>query len=228
MHTFLVVQARYQNFEVGLFNELNCIDHEIHDKKDTSKLLIPIIKDILLRNSISLQDLSAIGVNQGPGPFTTLRIVLTTVNGIAFATKIPLIGFNSLQALLQENLDPHIPITIALLNACNNDVYYAIQQHNKELVVGCKNIFQLLEALPGIINPHSSIHFIGNGVSLASPVINSLFGPKAIIQEPLIEEASLNQIAKMTFDALVHQKDFATQLLPIYLKEMNYKTTQLR
>ncbi len=227
MQTFLVVQARYQNYEVGLFNELHCIDHEIHDKKDASKTLIPTIQTLLKRNSTAIQEISFIGVNQGPGPFTSLRIIITTVNGIAFATKIPLFGCNSLEALLQENQDERWPTTIALLNACNNDVYYALQQPNIETMYGCANIHNLLEKLQ---QDHQNIpiRFIGNGVNLAYESIHSLFGSKAYMPEPLIEEASLHQLAKMTFDAHLQKKEFSTQLLPIYLKDVNYTTTQLR
>jgi len=227
MQTFLVVQARYQNYEVGLFNELKCIDYKIHDKKDASKTLIPTIQNLLEKNSVSFPEIAAIGVNQGPGQFTTLRIIITTVNGIAFATKVPLIGCNSLEALLQENLDDRWPTTVALLNACNNDVYYALQKENDQIIYGCINAHILLEKLHQE-NQNIPIRFIGNGVLLAKEFIHELFGTYAHIPEPLIEEASLNQLAKMTFNAYLQKKEFSTQLLPIYLKNVNYTTTQLR
>lgn len=226
MQTFLVVQARYQNYEVGLFNGLHCIDHEIHDKKDASKTLIPTIQALLKRNSISIQEIGVIGVNQGPGPFTSLRIIITTANGIAFATKTLLFGCNSLEALLQENHDDHWPTTIALLNACNNDVYYALQQPNTETLYGCTNANSLLATLQQDYQD-IPIRFIGNGVLLIKESI-SLFGSNAYIPEPLIEEASLHQLAKMTLNAYLQKKEFSTQLLPIYLKDVNYTTTQLR
>lgn len=205
MQTFLVVQARYQNYEVGLFNKLECIDYEIHSKNDASKTLIPTIQKILKRNSISLQEIAAIGVNQGPGPFTSLRIIITTVNGIAFATHISLIGCNSLDALLQENQDDRWPITIALLNACNNDVYFAIQKDHTEIIYGCTNANLLLKKLHQDYH-NIPIRFIGNGVLLIKESIHALFGTQAHIPEPLIEEASLNQLAKMTVNAYQEKK----------------------
>ncbi len=46
-------------------------------------------------------DLAFIAAHQGPAPFTTLRVCLTTVNGFAFATGMPLIGINGLQELVE-------------------------------------------------------------------------------------------------------------------------------
>lgn len=227
MQTFLVVQARYQNYEVGLFNTLECIDYEIHPKSEASKTLIPTIQNLFKRNFISFPEIAAIGINQGPGPFTSLRIIITTVNGIAFATKIPLIGCNSLEALLLENQDDRWLTTIALLNACNNDVYYAIQKESAEIIYGCSNANILLKKLYQDYQ-NTPIRFIGNGVLLAKESIHALFGTYAYIPDPLIEETSLNQLAKMTLHAYAQKKEFSTQLLPIYLKDINYTTTQLR
>lgn len=227
MHIFLIAQARYQNFEVSLFNGLSCIDQAKHDKKDTSKDLIPTIHNLLIKNSISLQEISAIGVNQGPGPFTTLRIILTTVNGIAFATTIPLIGCNSLEALLEENQDSSYPTTVALLDACSNDVYYALQHKNNPIIYGCSKITELLLMLKKELQDFP-IRFIGNGVLIAQQEIKNIFGPDAYIQEPLAQEASLNQIATMTYHSFVEKQGLSTQLLPIYLKDVHYKTTPLR
>lgn len=227
MHRFLVVQAQYQNYEVGLYNELHRIDYQIHDKKDASSSLIPTIQSILSKNSISIHEINAIGVNQGPGQFTSLRIIITTVNGIAFATDVPLIGCNSLEALLLEYKNNQFPLTIALLNACNNDVYYAFKNNTGALISGCLNIKQLLEQLQQDYTA-DKLEFIGNGAIMHRDLIQQFFGSPAYISQDCIEEASLDQIAQITIQKFQEKKEFSSQLLPIYLKDVNYATTQLR
>jgi tRNA threonylcarbamoyladenosine biosynthesis protein TsaB len=222
MSIFLIVQALYQTYEVGLFSDTTCIDSFIDDKKYASRDLIPTINAILKHNHYTLQDIAALGVNQGPGPFTSLRVIITTANGLAFATGIPLIGINSLEALLKENENSQWPITVALLNAFNNDLYYAIES-SQGLEIGCENGMTLLARLKDRF-PEQTVRFLGGGVALVNNEIMELFGSKAYIQEPLVEHCSLQQLALMTEAAYKKKESFQTQLLPLYLKNLSYKT----
>ena len=99
--------------------------------KKASSLLVPYIKQILEKNSLKISDLDFICADQGPGAFTSLRVTIATINGISFASKIPLIGIDGLDALNQETLSDvmlkkqGVPeILIVLLNAYNNEVYF--------------------------------------------------------------------------------------------------------
>ena len=227
MSLFLVLQAGYQNYEVGIYDHHDCIAYTSHEKNYTSRDLIPTISTLFQKNSITLQDLEFIGTNQGPGPFTSLRIAITTANALAFAQHLPLIGCNSLEALLAEHNDPAWPYSIALLNAFNNDVYYAIKQPNNEITSGCSSGITLLQQLKQKF-PHQKIRFLGNGVLLFQHAIHELFGNNAFIPEPLPLEASLKQIAhtaKYHFDT--NKNTHKKQILPLYLKTMQYKSSIL-
>jgi tRNA threonylcarbamoyladenosine biosynthesis protein TsaB len=62
-----------------------------------SETLMPAIDNALKLSGKSPEALSEIYVSMGPGSFTGLRIGLATAKGIAFARKIPVLAFNSLQ-----------------------------------------------------------------------------------------------------------------------------------
>ena len=220
MHIFLILQANYQTYEIGLFSGNNCIDSFIEDKKYSSRDLIPTLTMILERNSYTLSDIAAFGVNQGPGPFTSLRVIITTANGLAFATGIPLIGINGLEALLNENQDAQWPYTIALLNAFNNDVYFGIQSP-VGFEIGCENSVILLGNLKDRF-PDTMIRFLGNASGLLKNELIDVFGKNAHIQDPLTEVCSLQQLAIMTTAAYSKKELLDEQLLPIYLKNMRY------
>jgi tRNA threonylcarbamoyl adenosine modification protein YeaZ len=220
MHIFLLLQANYFTYEVALFFGSHCIDTIIEDKKYSSRDLIPSIAMILYSNGYALSDIAAFGVNQGPGPFTSLRVIITTANGLAFATGIPLIGINSLEALLAENLSIEWPYTVALLNAFNNDLYFGIQLP-EGVEIGCQNGIEFLVALKERFT-NKKIRFLGNGVGLVKNEIAHIFCDNAYIQEPFIESCSLQQLAVMTTAAYEKKESFQTQLLPIYLKNMRY------
>lgn len=223
MLLFLVLQAGYQNYEVGIYDNHECISYTKHDKQQASKDLIPTISILLQKNSLTLQNITFIGINYGPGPFTSLRIAIAVINGLAFAQYIPLIGCNSLEALLAEYCDHAWPYTVALLNAFNNDMYYAIQQPNKEINIGCLPGITLLQQLKQEF-PDQKIRFIGNGVLLMQQHIHEFFDSQAHIPHPFPEEASLGQIARMAnYEFETNKKACKKQILPLYLKNMQYK-----
>jgi len=49
--------------------------------------------------NLRLRDLTLLAVGLGPGPFTGLRVGLATIEGLAFATGLPVVGVSGLGAL---------------------------------------------------------------------------------------------------------------------------------
>lgn len=217
---YLVIQANYLEYQVGLYKDTQQIALLKGDKKYSSKELVPTINTILKQHNLALNDLNGIGVNQGPGPFTSLRVAITTANGIAFGSHIQLIGNNSLHALLQEYPDNQYPLTIAILNAFNKDLYYAIQQEIGTQD-GCKNIEILFQDLKRQF-PEQTIRFIGNGTTMYKDLIEKTFGKYAFIPDPCPQEASLAPFASMTLKEL-KLGNTVEMLKPIYLKQLVYK-----
>jgi len=61
--------------------------------------LAPAITDLLARCALTINDVNALGVALGPGSFTSLRVGLALVKGLALARHIPLIGIPTLDIL---------------------------------------------------------------------------------------------------------------------------------
>ena len=67
--------------------------------------LAPLIERCLLDVGAVRQDLTAIGVGVGPGPFTGLRVGLVTARTLGFVLEIPVYGVCSLDVLAVEAVD---------------------------------------------------------------------------------------------------------------------------
>lgn len=222
MALFLVVQNTYDNVEIALYDGVQSLETKVESKLQASKNLVLHINKLLTDNKLIINDIDCIIANQGPGPFTTLRVVITTVNGLAYATLIPLIGINSLHALLAEHTNPMYPITVALLNAFGKDVYYSIEKDGKIIEFASANSNDLIEKIQEQF-PDRIVRFIGNGAALYKTTIQAVFENNAFIPDPVPGTATIAQIAKMGIEKYHNKQELQKQLLPIYLKDIKPK-----
>ncbi len=216
MATYLVLQNTYTTVECAVFRDSNLIQFLSIDKKIASADLIPCIKNLLESLHLTLTALDFIAVNQGPGPFTTLRVVIATANGLAFSTRLPLIGVDGLDALLQEFENPFYSTDVALLNAFNNDVYFAIKtEHGVR-----KGVQTIVTLVQEIMQTQGVIQFMGNGAHLYKEQLQIALGDRAAFAHPAPEVASINQIAMLALHKWQKGATPSKQLMPLYLKTL--------
>ena len=60
------------------------------------------IEEVIAEAGITVQDLVAIAVSQGPGSYTGLRIGVSAAKGLCYALNIPLIAIDTLQTLASQ------------------------------------------------------------------------------------------------------------------------------
>jgi tRNA threonylcarbamoyl adenosine modification protein YeaZ len=71
-----------------------CDSHRYH-----SALIIPAIQDMLNEARLSVKDISALAVNQGPGSFTGIRTGIITARTMAQFLNLPVYVFNQFELL---------------------------------------------------------------------------------------------------------------------------------
>lgn len=212
----LAIQNNYNEVQFALMKDTTQITYDSISKLKASIELVSRLNNMLTSQNIALTDLSYIAANCGPGPFTTLRVVITTVNGIAYATGTPLIGINGLQAAAHEWKNESYPTTAILFNAFGNDVYTLVIKQNEQLLYGVYSIETILEQLN---NEPETIRFLGNGTTLHKELIMNTLGSKASIPDSIPAYCSLKAIADMGYEQWESKKSGTSELMPVYLKQ---------
>lgn len=191
---YIAIQHTFDTFEIALFADNICIEKVQEDKRHTSKLFIPLLENLLSRHAMPFAELSFCAVNCGPGPFSTLRSIIASVNGLHCATQIPLIGIDGLEATFLEFRDTKYENTVVLLNAFNNESYYLIAKGDKIITTGYKKTETLHQETQEQL-PDNSVFVIDNKI------------------------CSIETIAKMGYEKFVANDFAAGYLMPLHLKK---------
>jgi len=104
MAYILAIEAASDSCSVALLdtNSQKTLQRLEDAPKMHSRLLYPMLNDLLSEAGISPKQLHAVAFVKGPGSFTGLRIAAASAQGIGFANDIPLIGISTLQAMAQQ------------------------------------------------------------------------------------------------------------------------------
>lgn len=76
--------------------------------------LAPAIANLLARTGLTMDNIRALGVALGPGSFTSLRVGLSLVKGLALARHLPLIGIPTLDILAAGQPASRLPLLAAI------------------------------------------------------------------------------------------------------------------
>ena len=132
MSYILNLETSSKNCSVSLLkgDKIISVIEQEDDSYRHSELLTSFIDQILSKEKISTENLSAVSVSKGPGSFTGLRIGFSVAKGLCFPHNIPIIGINSLKILALSytpEKDEHI---LSLIHDKNNSFYSMLLDSN--------------------------------------------------------------------------------------------------
>lgn len=87
--TLMINTTRYGEVEVSLKETKAILTSK---QKYGSQVLLSLIEKALKKARVSIQDLTGINVETGPGSFTGLRIGVSVANALGFALGVPVNG----------------------------------------------------------------------------------------------------------------------------------------
>ena len=90
-----------------------------------SRTLLPMAEDMLKNAELTLDDVDLFAVAHGPGSFTGIRIGVSTVKGLAWASDKPCVGVSTLEAMAWHGLAAG-GLICPVMDARRSQVYNAL------------------------------------------------------------------------------------------------------
>ena len=153
---------------VSILENTNLIKKiELNNGLTHSETLMPLIKQILDENNISLKDINLLVSDIGPGSFTGLRIGVATCKALSDSLNIPCIGISSLE-VLAYNIKNN-GIICSTIDCKNDNCYFALYELSNGTYSileepSAKTITEVLDLL-NTKYANKIINFIGNGLT---------------------------------------------------------------
>jgi len=170
------------------------------------------IEDVIADSGISVNDLAAVAVSQGPGSYTGLRIGVSAAKGLCFALNIPLIAVDTLQTLASQAQVSEGKI-IPMLDARRMEVYSEVFNAGLEVE---RAILAEIITEESFAEYTETVYFVGDCTEKCQPVLTK---ENFIFLED-IKYPSAAAMSKISYDK--YQKSDTVDVAyfePYYLKD---------
>jgi len=119
----LAIETATETVSVALDIDGEVLEHYQHAPRQHAELLLPWVEELLAEAGIGFASLDAVAFSRGPGSFTSLRIGIGVVQGLAWASDLPVIPVSSLAATAQTAFNEGINSALVALDARMNEVF---------------------------------------------------------------------------------------------------------
>lgn len=183
-----------------------------------SQTFLPETMERCLKEArLPLEKIDAFAVGLGPGSFTGLRIGITFVKGLAFATEKPVAGVPTLD-LLALNAPPFSGQVVPVLDAKKQQVYWARYRRRED--EGLKKLgAYAVGPLEGLIEElEGEVFFVGDGARLYEKEIRSVRKIQASFGDPELDVPKPEALACLAMREALHGRWIKPEALePLYL-----------
>lgn len=190
------------------------------EQKDHASFLHSAIGTLCRKINITLKDVNAVAVNEGPGSYTGLRVGMASAKGLCFALKIPLVTMGALDIIAWQsinrlgNIKADLPVIFCpMIDARRMEVFTAAFNSELNILVKpCALIIDEKFFANRLLN--SIVVFCGNGSIKWKTIChhkNAIF---------LAEALSTLYMSELTYQKYINNQwaDIA-YVEPLYVKE---------
>ncbi len=192
--------------------------YSITTAKKHSETLLPMIEHLCQTTSVSLDQIDAFAVTTGPGSFTGVRIGVSTVKGLAFASNRPCVAVSTLESLAWNLRGTH-GIIVCVMDARRNQFYNAIFRQTKDglhrltpdRMISAAELTQKLQ-----FYHDEPIYFVGDGYDLARKTV----AVPAYDTPPILRMQNAQSVAQLALLQIKEQRGIYNDrtLFPDYLR----------
>lgn len=217
----LGIDTSAKTASVGIVEDNNVIDELLINKGLThSETFVPMIDEILNRNNLTIDDIDAFAVNNGPGSFTGVRIGVAVVKGLAFQKNKPCYEVSTLDSIAL-NCKGVVGLVVCVIDARRNQMYNALFESDGNAIIRKTNDRSILiEDLYKEISAYD-----GNVYIVGDDQINvkKYFEDNKMIQDNFYYPEYLEYLQKGSNTALyafghLDNRKMGEDILPSYLK----------
>ena len=171
MTTILAVDTSTEACSVALQIGDKTITKFADEPRSHSRLLMPMVQQILTEAEIKVNQLDVIGVSIGPGSFTGLRIGFAAVQGMAYGADIPVAPVSTLELMAATYVrqeSAQAGEIIALLDARMSEFNLGRYQldDNKQIVALEADQLMTAEQVIELLKANNPKAIIGDGGNL--------------------------------------------------------------
>jgi tRNA threonylcarbamoyladenosine biosynthesis protein TsaB len=187
--------------------------------------LVPAIEKLSSEFNAQCSEFDLFAVGLGPGSFTGIRVAIATAKGFSLATKKPIVGVSSLDALALANKDrlPHGCTSLAaIVDAGRGEVYCSVYSNldGQFFKVNEVSIVTLEQLRVRILTP---TFFLGPEIGNFRGELEKHLGRRALVDsQPANPSAHI--IALLAEEKFSEQQMGDSNLEPIYLRAPATKT----
>jgi tRNA threonylcarbamoyladenosine biosynthesis protein TsaB len=187
----------------------------------TAETLLPTIDALLGSTGVGLDALDGFAVSAGPGSFTSLRVGVATVKGLAFGGRQPVAAVSTLAALARVAFDPDPggeTRVVPMLDARRGEIYAAVYEHEAGQVREC--------VAEGVYTPDDLCRLVtapcvvvGEGAGIGAQRLVECLGPEVAVVPPPLGEAHARHVGLLgTRQLAAGQAVSADALVPRYVR----------
>jgi len=187
---------------VGLIDdELIISEYLLNIPITHSERLLTTIELILREARIAMEDLEGWAISLGPGSFTGLRIGVSTVKGLALATRKPVAGVPTLDVLAHQVSFTPYPIC-PILDARKGEVYTAFYRYKEGDSLSRQSAYQAIRPEDLIKMIRGRTIFIGDGVKTYGDYLRNSLPSLAIFPPVPLNLPHGSAVAKLGLELL--------------------------
>jgi tRNA threonylcarbamoyladenosine biosynthesis protein TsaB len=215
---------------VGLIDDGEVIsDYLLAIPVTHSERLLGGVEFVLREARCSIGNIDGWAIALGPGSFTGLRIGVSTVKGLAFATGKPVAGVSSLDVLASQIAPTQHPIC-PILDARKKEVYTALYRYEEGSSLKRQSDYQAIRPENLVKKITEPTIFLGDGVKTYRDFLLNSLSSLAMFPPAPLHLSHGSMVAKLGFELLQKGEHLSLSAFsPLYIRpseaEMKWRQT---